>query len=158
MSISVVILLIYLRTCCIVVENEVKVGVQLSLLITDEEPVSIDTLKIDKLCFEAIYSANFKIERQPLSSAACGLRYSSATEDIKDPVTRRFYPREQRQDAEIKDEHSGKNEPSTTKQRVIFSSDTGNYVLECKTEYHRQNILLTIAVDQLVLLQEVPIA
>lgn len=40
--------------------------------------------------FEAIHSINFKIERQPQSSAAYGLRYSIATEDTKDPVTRSF--------------------------------------------------------------------
>ena len=40
--------------------------------------------------FEAIHSTNVKIERQPQSSVAYGLRYYSATKDTNVPVTRSF--------------------------------------------------------------------
>ena len=40
-----------------------RVGVEASLLITNEQSVPIETLKADTLCFEAIHSTSFKIER-----------------------------------------------------------------------------------------------
>ena len=72
------------------VENEVTVGVQISLLITDEQSVPIDTFNPDNLCLDAIQSMNLIIERQSQSSAEYGCRYSSATDDMNEPVTKVF--------------------------------------------------------------------
>ena len=89
------------------VENEVTVGVQTSLVITDENSVPIDTFKPDILCLEAIRSINLLIERHTQSSDACGQRYYSATDDINEPVTKKKLSKEYLQAAEIKSERSG---------------------------------------------------
>ena len=81
------------------------IGVQVSLLITDAHSVPIGTLKAHNF-FEAIHSTNFKIDRQRQRSAAHGWRYSSATKYINYSVTKISSSREQRQDAEIKEQHS----------------------------------------------------
>ena len=64
------------------------IGMKVSLLVTDVQSVHIDTLNVSKLLFEAVNYENFKIEREPESFDTCRWRYSSATEDMNDPVTR----------------------------------------------------------------------
>ena len=89
------------------IEKEVAVGVQTSLLITDEQFVPIDTFKPDNLCLEAIQFVNLTIERQPQISATCGQGCYSATSDVNEPATKRFSSNEHLQAADTNEDRSG---------------------------------------------------
>ena len=56
--------------------------------------------------FDGVHYTKFRIDRNPQSSAACGWRCYSVTEDMNDLENSSFSSREQLQAAEIKDEHS----------------------------------------------------
>ena len=81
-------------------------GVWTRVLTTDTYPVPIGILNPVKICFDAINYENFRIDRHPQSSVACGWQCSSTTEDMGNPVTSGGSSREERQAIETKEEHS----------------------------------------------------